>query len=77
MLNYGCVVKENNRFMETNDSAEYRRWKDILDTNLIRYKVYAKEAGKHKLNIRFELIGYSKEENEKIRDLVGFYLDED
>lgn len=76
-MRYSEVVKNSNRFMGTNDRAEYSRWVRILDDKLIRYKVYVRQASRDKWDFRFELIGYTKEENEKIKDLVGFYYDEE
>lgn len=74
---YSEVILEPTRFMGTNDKEEYKKWVRILDENLIRYKVTAREPGRGKLDIRFELIGYNKEEIERIKDLVDYYYDEE
>ena len=74
---YSEVRKESNRFMETDNVAECRRWRLILDDNLIRYKMFAHSTKAGQMQIRFELIGYTKAENERIRSLVGFYYDEE
>ena len=71
------IFKENNRFMGTDDATEFKRWTRILDENLIRYKATGRSTRAEKFDYRIELINYSKEENERIRDMVGFYLDED
>lgn len=76
-MKYSEIVQENNRFLGTTLKDEYKKWIDILDEKLIRYKSYVKEMGRGNWDFRIELIGYTKEENEKIKDMVGFYYDEE
>lgn len=76
MTKYSEVVKEVNRFMRTFDPNESKRWREILDEHLIRYRSLGKTEN-HKCAFIYELVGYSWEENEKIKDLVGYYYDEE
>lgn len=73
---YSDIIKEEKRFFTTNNPSEATKWIDILDQNRIRYKVNGL-GNKNGTFYKFELVGYTKEEIEKIFEMIDFYYDED
>lgn len=76
MTKYSEIVQEKNRFMRTEDPNESKRWREKLDDMLIRYRPLGRTEN-HKIVFVYELIGYSWNENEKIKEAVDYYFDKE
>lgn len=63
------------RVITTSDYSEFCSWIEYMMKNNIRYNAKASmnKAGEYKCSM--ELIDYSKEEVEKIKNDIGFYFD--
>ena len=62
------------RFIGTDDIVEFEKWINYMKDNDITCKAYLGSKN-NKWDCKLEFIGYSKEEVEKIKEEIGFYLD--
>lgn len=62
------------RFLGTDSVEEFGKWINYMKDNNINFKSTMKRKGP-KWKCEIELMGYSSEEIEIIKNAIGFYLD--